>query len=124
MNVVNGKRDVMSFDRLLENGWGAFEQLENLGVAPPNDGYRPDDQVARIAYSLTLNPLTQQFLDWLMDITLRAPLRVPDAGVEQVALAYAKRAGINGVGEAILAAVEMGRKLQEASHASSQSTSE
>ncbi|WP_026782656.1 hypothetical protein [Pleomorphomonas koreensis] len=124
MNVLASKRQAMSLEQLLENGWDGFEQLERLNLSPPKDGYRPSDKVARVAHALTLNPDTLEFLDWLMDITLRAPLRVPDAGIEQVALAYATRRGINGVGEAVLAAIEMGRKLQEENHAHDRQTSE
>lgn len=124
MNVLASKRQTLSLADFVENGWSGFEQLESLGIQPPKDGYRPSEKVARIAHALTLNADTLEFLDWLMDITLRAPLRVPDAGIEQVALAYATRKGINGVGEAVLAAIEMGRKLQEANHATDRQASE
>ena len=124
MNVIASKRSALSLTEMVENGWAGFEQLEKLAGQAPVDSFRPSEKVARLLHALTLNADTAEIIEWLMDITLRAPLRLPDAGLEQVAIAYATRRGINGVGEAVLAAIEMGRELKEKSNASHQQADE
>lgn len=124
MNVIASKRAALSLAEMLENGWAGFEQLEKLTDREPKDGFRPTEKVARLLHALTLNADTAEIIEWLMDITVRAPLRLPDGGLEQVALAYATRRGINGVGEAVLAAIEMGRELKEKADASHQQADE
>jgi hypothetical protein len=93
-------------------GWEALEAMfkPHIQDAP----FQPGDDVARSLYLLyeAAGP-GRAVIEWLMDITLRMPYRVTGKSLEETALLAAHRQGINGVGEAILAAIQHGRGLHE-----------
>ena len=95
-------------------GWDELEQLfrPQLQAAP----LQPQEDVARFMYGLYRTPQGRAMFEWMMDITLRLPFRATGQTIEQTALNTATRQGINGVGEAILAAISHGEKLVEKSH--------
>lgn len=100
---------------LLENsiaggGWESLEALfkPHLQGAP----LQPTDDVARALYILySHGGEGRAVVEWMMDITLRMPLRATGATFEQTALLTASRQGINGVGEAVLAAIAHGETI-------------
>jgi hypothetical protein len=98
-------------------GGGGWEELEelfrpHLQAAP----LQPQESVAKFMYGLFHTSQGEAMFEWLMDITIRMPLRATGQTIEQTALNTATRQGINGVGEAILAAIKHGEKLVENSH--------
>ncbi|MQB43382.1 hypothetical protein [Rhizobium sp. ICMP 5592] len=99
---------------LLEQGvaGGGWEGLNEL-FAPIKEGeLQPSDQVAMLLYGLYLSQ-GRELIEWLMDITIRMPLRSTGQTFEHTALMTATRQGINGVGEAILKAIAKGKELAE-----------
>ncbi|UYZ06173.1 hypothetical protein CFBP5507_07840 [Agrobacterium salinitolerans] len=104
------------FEQMVEGGSG-WEELESLfrphlQAAP----LQPQESVARFMYGLYHTQQGRAMFEWLMDITLRMPLRATGQTIEQTALNTATRQGINGVGEAMLAAIKHGESLVEKSH--------
>ena len=94
-------------------GWEALEDMfkPHLSDAP----LQPSDEVAVFLLGMFREPRGREVLEWLMDITLRAPLRVTGRTLEETALMAATRQGINGVGEAVLAAIGHGAAILEKS---------
>lgn len=95
-------------------GWDELEELfrPHMQAAP----LQPHEPVATFMYGLYHTPQGRAMFEWLMDITIRMPLRATGQTIEQTALNTATRQGINGVGEAILAAIKHGEGLVEKSH--------
>lgn len=96
------------------NGWEGLDDLfrPHLKDAP----LQPSDAVAKSLWLMwQLGGESRQVLEWLMDITLRMPYRATGRTIEETALLAASRQGINGVGEAVLAALAHGRGLMEKS---------
>ena len=96
----------------LTDGGGGWDELEalfrpQLQAAP----LQPEADVARFMYGLYRTSQGRAMFEWMMDITLRMPFRATGQTIEQTALNTATRQGINGVGEAILAAISHGEKL-------------
>lgn len=71
---------------------------------------RPRDELAEFIYGMTQLPESAVFIEWLMDITLRAPMSVTGPTIEATALNAARREGAAMIGEAVLAAIARGHK--------------
>uniref|UniRef100_UPI003BAC7D96 hypothetical protein n=1 Tax=Stappia sp. TaxID=1870903 RepID=UPI003BAC7D96 len=112
-----GGRQAQSLDSMVARaggeGWDGLEELFKPQVA--NQPLQPSDHVAKTLATLCRDPRGREVIEWLMDITLRAPLRATGKTFEETALLTASRQGINGVGEAVLAAIAHGQKLSEKS---------
>ena len=113
-----GYRDAFGLDAMMSEGgegWDFFKKLgENAG--PQAGGLpecKPEDQVAKNLAKFCRNAHGRAVVEWLMDITLRQPRRITGRTLEETALLSATRQGIDGVGEAILAAIAHGEKLIE-----------
>lgn len=101
---------------LLEDGaaGGGWDELEKMFKPHLQDApLQPNDVVARFLWGMRASPHGRDVIEWLMDITLRAPLRATGRTFEETAMLTATRQGINGVGEAVLAAIAHGAKLDE-----------
>lgn len=100
-------------DMLLEtHGQGGWEELDALlNPALPAAELEPSDEIAKFLYGLSTTPQGRAIVEWLMDITLRQPLRVTGRSLEETALNAALRQGINGVGEVVLKAIAKGEQL-------------
>lgn len=93
-------------------GWDALEEMfkPHLQAAP----LQPSDDVARALWILySVGGEGRAVIEWLMDITIRAPFRATGKDFQETALLTATRQGINGVAEAILAAIDHGRQVAE-----------
>lgn len=91
------------------DGWEGLEALfkPQLQDAP----LQPGEDVAQFMYGLYQTAQGRAVFEWIMDITLRMPLRATGQTFEQTALNTATLQGIHGVGEAVLAAISHGEKL-------------
>lgn len=110
MRPLFGPRQAQTLDDLLAaggEGWDFFK----AEIAPPHrpDPFQPADRVATFLAAMVETADGRAVIEWLMDITLRLPLRVTGASLEETALRAATRQGINGVGEAVLAAIAHGQ---------------
>jgi hypothetical protein len=96
---------------LAGSGWPGLEDM----LAPTQQAeMAPKDEVAMFLYGMMISPNGGlEVIEWLMDITIRQPLRSTGQTFEQTALMTATRQGINGVGEAVLKAIAKGRELAE-----------
>ncbi len=115
MKPLFGVRQAQTLDELLAQGgegWDFFRDLLPPQAQP--DPCRPADRVAVFLAALVQTADGRELIEWLMDITLRMPLRVTGSTIEQTALHAAARQGINGVGEAVLAAIAYGQARLDA----------
>ncbi|GGE79128.1 hypothetical protein H1W37_19455 [Stappia taiwanensis] len=112
---IFGGRQAQPLDDMVSraggDGWEGLEELfkPHLATAP----LQPSDLVAKNLAMLAQHSGSREVIEWLMDITLRQPFRPTGKTLEETALRAATRQGINGVGEAVLAAIEHGQKLLE-----------
>lgn len=110
---VFSDRDALPFNDLLESKqpWEDLDKLfkPSLAEAP----LQPSDDVAINLALFAQSAKGRLILEWIMDITLRAPLRACGSTFEETALKTAQRQGINGVAEAILNAINHGEALLE-----------
>ena len=91
---------------------GGWEELERIMEARPGAApLQPGDDVAEFMYALYGTAPGRQMFEWMMDISLRQPLRVTGKSIEETALLAAGRQGVNGFAEAMLAAVKLGEDL-------------
>lgn len=92
-------------------GWEALEELmkPHLNGAP----LQPEESVAEFMWGMYHTGQGRAMFEWMMDISIRQPLRVTGTTIEQTALQAAAKQGINGFAEAILAAIAHGEKVNE-----------
>ncbi|GCA49297.1 hypothetical protein KGO5_01740 [Sinorhizobium sp. KGO-5] len=91
------------------SGWDGVEDLFKPFLQTSE--LQPGDNLARFMAALRHTPEGRAMFEWMMDISIRQPLRVTGASLEQTALQAATRQGINGFAEAILNAIAHGEKL-------------
>lgn len=112
-NPLFGTRDALPLD-LMRAGVdetsiedvmrGLFPEGQVRGILSP------PDEVAEIAYALAQSVQGRQFIEWILDSTVRQPYRPTGATLEQTALNAAMREGLNIPAEMILAAINRGEK--------------
>lgn len=111
-NPVFGPRQALSLDDLMKqggDGWDFFADF--VGLPKPPAPCQPSDAVAKSLARLVRTADGREIAEWLMDITLRQPLRITGASFEQTALMAAHRQGIDGVAHSVLAAIAHGETL-------------
>lgn len=74
----------------------------------------PHDHLSEFIYGLSKTPEGMMMIEWMMDLSLRAPYRVMGKTIEETALNAAKREGLNLFGETILAAIAKGEQSLKA----------
>lgn len=99
---------------MADDGWQGLEDM--MLPAKQKAAFEPEDDVAKFIYGLSQTIEGSQVVEWLMDITLRLPLRSTGRTFEETALMTATRQGINGVGEAVLKAIARGEELVREQH--------
>ena len=92
------------------NGWEFFKQQFLPAVVA--DTFRPDDQLLVDIAHFSTTSFGAKFLEWLHDLTDRAPYPIDGATIEAAALAAARHQGRAGVGHVLTKAVTEGRRLQ------------
>jgi hypothetical protein len=99
---------------ILEQGaaGGGWEALEALMKPHLNDApLQPEESVAEFMWGMYNTPQGRAMFEWMMDISIRQPLRVTGTTIEQTALLSAGKQGINGFAESILKAIAHGEQL-------------
>lgn len=111
--VVIANRTAKPLDLLQQgvagDGWDGLEAL--LLPKPMKAAFEPSDDLAKFLYALSRTHEGGQLIEYLMDITVRMPLRITGATIEETALRAATLQGIHGVGEVILTTLAKGEKL-------------
>lgn len=114
-NIPATRRDFQSLDGLVDSiggaGWDALQGA--LAPAAVPDNYRPDDDVMKSLAIMAERGETRAVVEWLLDLTLRAPYPVTADTLEQTALAAAKHQARANVGEVVLKAIAEGRAKLE-----------
>jgi hypothetical protein len=109
---INPRGLVRPLDTMLTaggEGWDALQKLFEPAVM--SDRWRPDDQILKFVAAMSQTEQGRAFLDWIFDLTNRAPYPSIGGGIEQAALAAAKHEARAAVGEVILTAIVEGRRL-------------
>lgn len=108
---VFGSREAQPLDHLLESAdpWADIEQMFKPHLV--DKPLQPSDQVAKNLAQMARHQSGREILEYLMDITVRQPLRITGKDFQETALLSATRQGINGVGEVILNAIKQGEDL-------------
>lgn len=91
------------------NGWEGVEELFKPFLQTGD--LQPSDHVAKFMAALRRTPQGLAMFEWMMDISIRQPLRVVGSSIEHTALLASTRQGINGFAEAVLNAIAHGEKL-------------
>lgn len=106
-------RAAQPLDLLVDNaGEGGWEELERIMTAQPGGAaLQPADAVAVFMFGLYTVPQGRAMFEWMMDVSIRQPLRITGKSIEETALLMAGRQGVNGFAEAVLAAIKLGEEL-------------
>ena len=108
-------RTASPIDLLIESAsGGGWDELEAMMKQPEQKvPLQPEDTVAEFMFGLYRTPQGRAMFEWMMDISVRQPLRATGRTFEETALLTATRQGVNGMAEAILAAIAHGEQLVE-----------
>ncbi|CDZ67637.1 Hypothetical protein NGAL_HAMBI2605_59180 [Neorhizobium galegae bv. orientalis] len=90
-------------------GWEALQELFKPQLQTAE--LQPADDVSKFMWGLYNTPEGRAIFEWMMDISIRQPLRVTAGSIEHTALNAATRQGINGFAEVVLKAIAHGQKL-------------
>lgn len=90
------------------DGWAG---LEAMLVQPERRGeLQPPDTVSTFMWGLYCTPEGRAMFEWMMDISIRQPLRITGKTFEETALLSASRQALNGMAEVILKAIAEGER--------------
>jgi hypothetical protein len=108
-------RVTLSLDELMrasgEIGWDGLEN--RFSPAKVSDRFRPQERIMRFAAALGMHPEGREFLDWIFDMTCRAPYPITTGDMQELAFAAAKHQARAAVGNVIALAVAEGRRLND-----------
>ena len=90
-------------------GWDFFEK--QFGPAVVAENFDPGVEVKRFAAAMSQTAEGRRFIDWLLDLTCRAPYPVTSQSIEDLAMSAAKHQARAAVGETIVKAIADGHKL-------------
>ena len=111
---VFSRREAQPLDRLIASaggeGWAGLDKLLEPALAK-RQSCEPGDDIKKALAVMARAGQGRAVIEWLMDITVRAPFRVTGATVEETAMRASNRQGIEGVAEAVLAAIADGERL-------------
>lgn len=104
-------RQMAAVDELLKapTTWDGLEQA--FFPARPTDAFNPQDEVKKFLAAAFRTAQGRAFLEWVADLTVRAPPGHSGETLEAAALAHAKHQARYAVGEAILRALAEGDEL-------------
>ncbi len=113
---IGARRQVMSLDNLIDQlgggpGWDGVR--DRMQPAESSDKHRPDAAILKEIALMWDRPQERAGLEWIFDITSRAPYPTDHSDIERMAMAAAKHMARAAVGEAIALAIDEGRKILE-----------
>ncbi len=100
-DILDMSDDVLDVDKM----------ADLIGELSKQADYRPTDDVAKALYALF--QYNRAVIDWLLDLTLRAPYPHVDGDFQKAALAAAKHQARAGIGEVIAAAIAEGKRISD-----------
>ena len=105
--------DALSTSRLMEMAAGRDTQTLQEAFAPAHThhNFNPLDEVKMSLALLARNAGSRPVIEWLLDLTMRAPYPVTSQNRDDLAFAAAKHQARAAVGETILVAIREGEKL-------------
>lgn len=108
--------EMMNLDKMLESmggpGWDGLEQAFKPASAP--QPFEPEERLKRtIAVFYDHSEEGRQMIEWLFDLTFRAPYPHVGASFEQAALAAKAHEARAAVGRVVVQAILDGRTLLE-----------
>lgn len=107
-------RSVQSLDELLDQasfggGWQGLEKM--LAPAKVPDSFDPGQDMKKVLCAFYHTTEGRRIIDWLMDLTVRAPYPHVGTNFNQAAIAAAKHESRAAVGLVILQAIAEGDAL-------------
>lgn len=107
----NFARPMLAVDQLLK-GTPTWEGLgEAFFPAKTADNFDPGDDMKMVLYHFYNNEEGRRIIEWLADLTVRAPFPHVGSMTESAALAAAKHEARTAVGYAMLRAIAEGEQL-------------
>lgn len=107
--------DMMSLDHMLAQmgvGWDGLEQP--FRPAPTRQPFEPEDDLKKmIALFYDTTPEGRRMVEWIFDLTFRAPYPSIGGSLEQAALAAKAHEARAAVGRVLVQAIVDGRALME-----------
>ncbi|MDZ7822575.1 MAG: hypothetical protein U5K75_00050 [Ahrensia sp.] len=108
------RRVAQPVEQMLENTDGYLDidkAIEAIGGMRAKAEYKPDDEVALWFYQTYLDAKGRKVIEWLLDLTARAPIPMMEKGFEHAALMAAKAQAREGIGNVIAEAICLGEKI-------------
>ena len=106
-------REALDLDKMLAGvggeGWAGLESHFSPAKLP--DRFEPDDVLKKALATMYRAGEGRLVLDWLLDLTVRAPPGASGNTLEAAALAHAKHEARFAVGQSLLLAIAQGEKL-------------
>lgn len=110
---ANFRREVAALDDMLAQlggeGWDGL--AGKFFPAPVAQSFDPGERVKRFLAAIVRTPDGREFIQWLSDLTWRAPYPSIGASFEQAAIAAKAHESRAAVGEVVLKAVTEGNVL-------------
>jgi hypothetical protein len=107
------RREVAPLDDMLASvggeGWEGLDKLFHPAEVP--DRFDPGAEVKKFLAAAMRTPAGREAIQWLADITLRAPYPHVGTSLEAAAIAAAKHEARAAVGEVLLRAIAQGDQL-------------
>lgn len=107
-------RVAQPLDNMLANTDGFLDiddAIKKIGGMRSVAEYKPVDRVAERFYQLYQEPVGRELIEWLFELTSRAPMPLIENGFEHAALLAAKTQARQGVGKVIAAAICEGEQI-------------
>jgi hypothetical protein len=98
-------------ERFAGRGWSFFEQQFHPAATPAD--LDPGDQFKRQLAGVAETAWGRQLIDWLLDLTCRAPYPVTSQSIEDLAMAAAKHQARAAIGEVLVKAIADGRRIMD-----------
>ena len=111
---VSFPSSMMALDQMLEQmGGRGWEGLENeFKPAQTRQNFEPEDKIKKIiAAFYDSSSEGRQMVEWIFDLTFRAPYPSTGTSFEQAAIAAAKHEARAAVGRVLVQAIVEGRAL-------------
>lgn len=102
--MIAGTDDVLNVDKI----------IERLGEQTPGGEFKPSNDVAELFYLMYSRADSREAIEWLFNLTVRAPEPLIQDNFERAALLAARRQARQALGDVLAHAIALGEKIHKA----------